>query len=348
MDVHTTYSKLIVLLIFIGNYQVIGIPEADVQHDDFICQKSLSCKERCQSTEQMDDGENGATHCHCDPSCHKYQDCCYDITTACPNRTLPTPSDVKFECRKINDEEPPIRMVEQCPSQFKDAQILKKCHSQEDYRSETFFDQIPVVYIMNRIIYKNKWCAFCNGVPYEHIPLLFFLKLRVKCNVSPLASFNYTQALNYIIRHCDRMQFELEQGVKRRNCFSTIDLCPANSTAEEKRACIQSPTQVVFDDSRKTNYRSIECMACHSTPDQLKQATCGPRKIPENVFKPSSFEVVMNFEMTPNKAVKIASTATRITCGKVSYHIIWCIQAWIHLFIILTNAFLSMKHRSSI
>lgn len=311
MDVLTTYIKLILLVILVLKFQVEGIPEAEIQQNDFVCVSTLSCKGKCRSMERMDVANATSVHCHCDPSCHKYQDCCRDIATACPSRATPLPSNVNYKCRKINDEEPMMWIVEQCPSEFKNPLVLKKCNSNDDYRSKTFFDQIPVYDMLTKTIYKNKWCGSCNGVLNL---MLIYLNLRVKCNVSPPHSLNYTQALDYIIEHCDRMQFRLNQEDERRYCFPTIDSCPANSSADEKKACLQSPTAVVYDRPRTRNYRSIECMACHSTPEQLKQAECGPKKTPGNVFKPSSFEVVMKFDISAESGVKIAQKKTEVTC----------------------------------
>lgn len=329
MDLMKAYPKwgLIIILVLVHKANLIqGNSEPEHQENGFKCKKStLSCVGRCQTDEHMDYGQkNFSRSCHCDPSCSKYKDCCRDISTACPNRTAPPPNDVKFKCRKMNEKEPGNWIVEECPSNLIDQEIRKKCHSTDALQVDTFLDQIPVMDGLSGINYKNKWCASCHKVM---LPLMFYYQLLVKCNVNPPTLLNYTQTLDYIFKHCNRVHFVLDPERKRRFCYyknPTIDSCPTNASIEKKKACLQSPTRVVYDRSTLKNYRSIECMACHATTDQLRRAECGPRVDAGNVFTPSSFEIVMNFENRGN-AVEVKKEFTRVKCKEVCEHIDHCI-----------------------
>ena len=209
-------------------------------------------------------------------------------------------------------------MLDHCPPTYKDKKVREKCENNDDFRAETFFEQIPVYdVIKNNSLYKNVWCAKCHlGRTF----MLQYFKLKIKCNVPPPKGFNSTQTLEYMIKHCNKMQFKLpSEKEARRFCFPTIDSCPVSASAEERKACRESPVRVVFSHSKGKNYRSIECMACNVNASVLRQAECGPQTGKDILFEPSSFEVVMTLKRSPfGDENEIGGIKTTETCSEVS------------------------------
>lgn len=317
--------KWMLTLIVILNFQASidfarGSTKAQAHNNILQCPKTLTCRGRCtDENEKLDMGEKSfrQVHCHCDRSCSKYNDCCHDLPTACPNRSSPLPNTVRYSCRKLNDDEPRYWMVEHCPATFKDKIIREKCENNSDLRAETFYQQIPVISLIGKVkvSYKNEYCAKCH----QNNLMLTYFDLKIKCNVPPPKGLNNTQTLRYLLKYCNRMQFKLGNIYPRRFCFPTKDSCPASASAEERKACLESPVGVVYSRSKGKNYRSMACMACHVNSSLLRQAECGPQTGKDDIFNPSSFEVVMVFQRSPiDDSSGIQEVKTTEKCNEVS------------------------------
>ena len=90
-----TYSKWMLTIIVILNLQEsIGLARGNPTAQNNVsiqCPRTLTCRGRCTNGERLDTGKASyrQIHCHCDRSCSKYNDCCHDILTSCPNRASP-------------------------------------------------------------------------------------------------------------------------------------------------------------------------------------------------------------------------------------------------------------------
>lgn len=280
-----------------------------------VCPSSHSCQGRCSMDTEWDTAEKEEftkAHCHCDPVCNKYQDCCVDYRKFCGNETS---SDVPASvCRRLNEQEPSMWVVESCPSSYKNRDVRNKCQSNERLRAHRLDEMIPVISLLFRYIYKNKYCAICNGVNVDYE--IFLSHVRIRCNVSPPKSLNYTQTVDYMLEYCVNINFVLEKRVERRFCFPTTNTCPIGTSKEEEEECKHGPTGVLFSASKiLRNYRNIHCLTCNGIDP--KDATCGPQQTPSGIFTPKSFEVVMKFENVADGKFEMTKLKSTITCEKV-------------------------------
>ena len=78
-------------------------------------------------------------NCRCDDQCSVYKDCCYDAP-----RNITAHNSIRQSCRLLDSENAEAYwMVSNCPSSFKDQQIIEKC---ETYASD-LGDPYQVEYI---------------------------------------------------------------------------------------------------------------------------------------------------------------------------------------------------------
>lgn len=281
-----------------------------------VCPSSHSCRGRCSTKIEWDNAlteEFLSPHCHCDPRCDLYQDCCADYRRFCGNQTSPKniPPSV---CRRLNEQEPSMWVVESCPSSYNNKDVQRKCETNEKLRADRLIDMLPVTYFFDNRMYKNKYCAICNGAIHNFgiVPT----KIRIRCNISPPQGLNATQTMDYMLDYCVSINFELEKEAFRRFCFPTKNSCPAGASPEEEEQCTHGPAGVLFSTSKGArNYRNAHCMSCHGI--NPNNATCGPQETPKGIFNPKSFEVVMNFKPSHDAIFGMAKPKSVITCEKV-------------------------------
>ena len=106
--------------------------------------------------------------CHCDPGCEEYGDCCETRPPECaaPN----PPSGRQYECVEASlfGNGMHAWMVVGCPGEW-DASTLDGRFVLDNCLNDSQFASIPVTDAETEIVYKNRLCAMCHGVPTENM-----------------------------------------------------------------------------------------------------------------------------------------------------------------------------------
>lgn len=117
-----------------------------------ICSSFGSCSYQLKAKESL-------RYCHCDDECYKYNDCCFDANKTSTNikgQNLP------FKCVSPNLDGRShygYFIITQCPTEFDTSpKIIEMCNNRDLATTG------PWVISNENVIYKNMFCAECNGV----------------------------------------------------------------------------------------------------------------------------------------------------------------------------------------
>ena len=102
----------LILLLTCGAISLTSTSEHQSDEPELIlpsCPRTLSCKDRCSTVEEEENGTKSTAHCHCDPQCEKYRDCCADYRKFCINNqnisaSFPSVHFKHMACVKTNTE----------------------------------------------------------------------------------------------------------------------------------------------------------------------------------------------------------------------------------------------------
>ena len=280
------------------------------------CSGETSCKHRCNDT-GWDKITKKNTHCHCDSVCSFYEDCCPDYQEFCAN----TPQKHNLEeCVRIKTEptHPGIFMITSCAPDWNEIEKLharEKCQASSKrnrpFTSSNITDDLPVFRLDSPVNYRNRHCAACNRVSDL---MLFYWKLKIRCEIRPSENLNNQQKLDFMLKYCPERNLEPENGYHFRYCYPHLNItsgCPVGDNWTYRNSCMHDPTAIVHDKPTQTNYRNYGCFMCNDVaPDDVR---CGPSP-GQNIFNPKSFDVVMQFR--PPIQPQSVKTETRITCAK--------------------------------
>ena len=126
----------------------------------------------CNNCEECSQEVSPSALCNCDSECRFYGDCCstIDDTPLCPSphSTLLQPG-ATVECRSaflnpditVSHLNEAFMMVTSCPLDFSHSAMIEESMSN---CSDPAVDLPPVTDISTGLVYRNEFCAICNGV----------------------------------------------------------------------------------------------------------------------------------------------------------------------------------------
>ena len=127
---------------------------------------SLSCRNPCGSSSNC---AHKTAFCRCDPQCRFYNDCCVDLETFW-GKTQEISFKVKpkqLSCIKLpntgSESAVHIWTVNKCPETRLFDEIDCNCETADETESTTIQKLTPVVAMENNLIFRNEFCAKCDG-----------------------------------------------------------------------------------------------------------------------------------------------------------------------------------------
>lgn len=297
----------------------------EVPHAGPTCSEKYSCRNKCNNNStEWDELAGDKAHCHCDQACVKYRDCCADFARFCNaiNPVIQGSGNTDYTCTKLSTEAGQLAgvfTISNCAAGWKDEDVRYKClegskSENRVFTSENILEDIPV-YLLSRFKpgtnYRNIYCGLCNNVPSKY--LLPFWKLRFRCNIKPPSDYNATQSLDYMLKYCPSRIVQPDKHFKVRTCLPMVSTCSISNLTEHSSGCLTGMSGVTY--YKTVNYKNYHCLLCNGI--STNGTKCGPRE-KEDIFKPKSFEIVMEFASSPkNHQTKLTSVTSTCATGYV-------------------------------
>ena len=245
--------------------------------------KCDTCGPECPASASVE--LSTSRRCRCDANCTIYSDCCEDGASSCVEDR---PTLQNLECRRTEnvflDEYEPVSvgpreaywMVSACPEDWlafseAAAEIYANCTTGEAFLP-------PVSDSATGLVYKNEYCAVCNGVSSA-------VRWRYGLGCTEWLSSELVQAaLGYVIfeltleiidRECIICGYEppldLDLGSKTRACYPHVSTCLSREdlslTHEEHQLalemCRNMPFNPVWAKVGGMVYRNEHCALCN-------------------------------------------------------------------------------------
>ena len=205
-------------------------------------------------------------HCSCNTTCLNYGDCCHGNVLQDTSTVSCTVVDNIFDVYPL-----PIYIINKCPITWLDKTISDQCTNSHN----EVFGNWPVVDSNSRI-YRNSYCAFCNGVA----DYLYF-ESNIQCiNSVDLKEQDTTRfpslISDYVRRNICKIQFKplnntnpihyckpyistCEEGWEERTTLTTLDPSCVRSQCEEG-----SLVRNVYSSVKQEIYKNYACAVCNN------------------------------------------------------------------------------------
>ena len=281
-----------------------------------------SCKQRCGRVVDL----KNQTSCSCDDHCLLYNDCCYDVSSVCPQeykmaKKTRRPKGDRPRCSKIElnkgyNWEHKYLIVRSC-----------KGYTSPCSRSKTSpYDYIPVVDPTTGMHFNNVKCAWCNGarklVPWKVKATCKRMKLRVgEKDIVYMKKIDKFELLKEAIRkpvrqaQC-RVEFQPPRNVRQpRKCLSDIARkCSETCENEDlKLRCEKGPLN--YFASGSAQYRNHECLLCTNKWPLVYGCGAQGRLPPDPWVTRHSLSLLFDFD--PRDGLKLGSkSADPPTCDE--------------------------------
>ncbi|XP_070576159.1 uncharacterized protein [Ptychodera flava] len=224
--------------------------------------------------------------CNCDQECLRYGDCCFDYLNVCRNQFLEDKTELPelsdsgiYACVKIDTTSPTnVWMVGKCKSSWQDSVIRAKCETTVPLGLSV--QSIPVTWPAGSEIYRNIYCALCNGVNQSEI-----VEWKVKVNLVSNSLFHssdintfedFVLATNYDYsgnKTAVDVIFRMEERFDRRlrACVPYIDSCDA-SFSEGRGLHLMCRSYFSIIEHKAPNeqqyYKNIHCAMCNKATER--------------------------------------------------------------------------------
>ena len=257
--------------------------------DSEYCFDLSSSAEFCQdSTSSETDG-----YCHCDTACDHYEDCCYgygNLTASSASLGNISLTDRSlWECVRftlglttssacIYD----YLVVSRCPpGPDVDNGTREKCEHAPS-NSTVFFDN-------EGVFYRNKYCAFCNGVSSsELLPYIIILSCLDSFKTGEAASCGYR---SYIVNGTWPPPIRVCIG---KDSQYVTHCSEGNKTANGTNGCPEQTARLKIDN---VVYKNAECAVCNMVELNVSSIspTCPLGDYPDLVIRTADREVISVF-----------------------------------------------------
>ena len=256
--------------------------------------KTQSCQSRCSPFFVGQRLDGNALACSCDPQCrYVFNDCCFDFETVCANTTDTTHSHFNWGCHNPFMDQAlahrRLRMVNRCMQGWPNDEISINCSTR---KASSFHDILLAVPVFdeNKVLFRNVYCAFCNGVKPK---MVSFWKVKL----SSAVKFNNSKPLMLKGEYIPYDPFLMDKGVKItdirfqgnkigvRLCIpGLISTCLHTYDKILVDNCEKGPAALISDGVK--NFKNSACLICNYGRESAvpRKLLCGPQ------YEPTEFE----------------------------------------------------------
>ena len=286
-SLYKTKGLLIRLLIFIATVQTTTSTLPTIYESD--CGNHT-----CDSSITEADFHYKKHGCFCDTLCEYYNDCCWDYKGKNLSR-IETPT---TECRSPTKSNNPIMMIVSCPAGFNGNQsLVDNCKND----LSGLKSKIPVSGRHKQLVYRNFYCALCNG---ETNYTFWNQKLSCphikKIKNLTIDNVNFTKCFQ---------SFQNPYPNTSHHCSEYLIKSCKNSTENN---CKKRQNGVVFSNMGNF-YKNIYCFQCNRIQDE--ELMCGYLPNEKTVTTPYSFSssyfILIDFN---RRDVRLNGRTTLHTC----------------------------------
>lgn len=244
--------------------------------------------------------------CSCDSTtCVRQNTCCPDIIdfgdVLHSKETKKTEAKITQSCvhMTLKASDSPVFAFAKCPK----SSSLYTAKCDKTYTSDTDYlvDVVPCVSKVTKEIYRNRFCAYCNGLTDNDIE---FFKPTLNCHHLPAfedvsEDHKLINALFSDPRYMDcDIAFSPNSAIKLSYCRNSIDSCNTtglwtNYSSVVETACLSYRSLIQYG---KKNYQNIFCVICNGFYEKAFQTYC---YIPDNFVgppKPFAFSGIIYLE----------------------------------------------------
>ena len=210
-----------------------------------------------------------------------------------------------------------------CPSSA-NISLVNMCTRQYTKDTESVEDMLPVTVSGEVNAYRNKYCAFCNGISSDEIS---FWDINLRCNninkteTSKLKQ-NEKLLINFIMSNdtCD-LSFKPRDPDQIQSCPSTISRCNETGLLKKHDPELELGcslyTSVIYAYSQV--FKNVFCLMCNGYEPSVPMKICYPRFAGGGSFPFSSLikgirasneEKQMHYTGTCNESEAIFDTTT--------------------------------------
>lgn len=251
-----------------------------------------------------------ASMCACDASCELRGDCCVDVFGATAGR------EPSLRCTHSSGRY--FYTVAACPEGWADEETRLLCKRGRS-RNATYLQDVPVHSRRTLVLYRNIFCALCNGDVQNLSPWSVVLDCKPKSTAEAIRTgsarrITYSAVGKYLAvdtggqrGHCrlavqEVLRDDFVETYDASTCkLPPIGECLPNYPDEVVKAKCDSYTAVVYDSSRLLKYRNYHCALCNNrTAAQLR---CKPSENFTDSKFPDfgiSYSIVMDFSQWGN------------------------------------------------
>ena len=255
-------------------------------HSEAICPRA-TCYDRCGKSSTDDN-----SLCSCDHRCQLLGDCCVDFSTECFNLAKLYPSK-PYDSHSVNlaviENSNAIgpeaethrivgyRHVDYCPKPYSLHEKCKNTDNIQDFRR-----LIPVCHPKSHVVFKNQYCAYCNGYHIDElVPFEFHVDIPSTCkelNIRATGSNKARISLEHMMEEC---------GILRslfvpQHCFGAVYRSKMYKRTDH--AMCKSHLNPVIVTNSLAVYRNKHCL-----PEEITGTKCyngeWPFSLPKNVTK---------------------------------------------------------------
>ncbi|XP_002413201.4 uncharacterized protein LOC8039131 [Ixodes scapularis] len=263
------------------------------------------CLDRCDARD-----ESNVTMCACRPpeECALRGDCCADRYYAEQERP-------NLQCVPAFNRE--IVAVALCPSSWKEPKTLLLCEGVQN-KNYTYLQYIPVLSRKSKQVYRNVFCASCNGDTSDLLPWTLSLECESKevtqafsdGTAQKEAIMTYSTNSRFLFvswkNHSTRCRI-LAHELLPQNYSDVLGLtpcviqpivwtCPASFDDPVIRSKCHSYTSLIEHSKTQLRYRNFHCALCNGRkPKDLRCGFLEPRGSEVKIHGYMSYAIVMDF-----------------------------------------------------
>lgn len=252
----------------------------------------IIAKDKCGHHECAEQVLNQSYHfylqgCFCDTRCEVYGDCCINY-----NSTDESTSDEYGEAKCVSlDKDRSLKMVTSCSKEYSiESEISRNCDMDTGHPAWG----VPVTSVESKIVYKNMFCALCNGEKNYT-----FWNIRIECP-EKIDLSNISKTFKGSMEGCHRKMENLESSYEHKCNTSIISSCPHGTKDEEAvENCYNGYYGVVYD-RNGTMYKNIFCFNCNVNKSEEIICHYNTMTTIYGIKEGLSFAVLLNFNRDVN------------------------------------------------
>ncbi|VDI16799.1 Hypothetical predicted protein [Mytilus galloprovincialis] len=208
-------------------------------------------------------------YCNCDEKCHLFNNCCVDAKQNQTEQNLFT------ECHPFTNDKS-VRLgalvLSHCPSLFNNTDVHFRCLNDDIVTGG------PFVIGGNSMIYRNKFCALCNGVQ-----TFKYFSLEIKADgldpINDLSKTKQKERLSKLLTLGKYLLVSVTEGIQLRYCLNIPEF---KSTENRANQCTNYSFNPIILSTQFEVYRNKFCV-----PQVLTDYNCFGQELDSYAFEPS-------------------------------------------------------------